>query len=313
MADMETFYSVNSINLEKIRKDISIPVIREPLIPKNHKTIESQFDIVLAQNKNGVFKRVDEVPRKCPFVDFTEVHDWINIEFDRIGLKYKLRKSVIEKRKMSLYQEYIFNKEVITPDGEGIAPMVMVKASHSRSGSPLELHLGTYRFSCANGAIVTVGDMTSIKITEANWNIYTDSKLHKMFIQLFDQYNLVSELYMKLAQIKANDVFDTLFSDKLISLRLRKKVLEKLEMENQIEITANFNDPIINRAMLKSKYLTHEMLVIPKNSISLNNNNMTLWDIYNDFTEQVTHSNKTSTGMLCGSKAVNHVFKSMIK
>ena len=313
MAKMDTFHTIKSLDLTKVRKDISIPVIREPLIPKNHKNIESQFDIVLALNKNGALKRIDEVPRKRPFIEFTDAHDWINWELGKIGLDFKLRKSVIETRKMSLYQEYIFNKEVNTPDGEGIAPMVMVKASHSRSGSPLELNLGTYRFSCANGAIVTVGDMTTIKITEANWSIYTDSKLHKMFIEAFDQYNLVSELYTKLAQIEANKVFDALFSDNLLSLRLRKKVLEKLEIQNRIEVIRVFDDPVMNRDMIKSKFLTREMLSMPKDSIALTARKMSLWDIYNDFTEQVTHSNKTSAGVICGSKAVNIVFQSLVK
>jgi hypothetical protein len=298
MENMSTFHTVKSLNPEAVKKEISIQVIREPLISKYHRNIESQSDIVLAVQKNGTLKRVDDVPRKRPFSKFLDAYDWINSEFSRTGLEFKLRRSVIEIKKMSLYQEYIFNREVTTPDGEGIAPMVLVKASHSRSGSPLEINLGAYRFTCSNGAIVTVGTMSTIKITEANWKIYTNSELHKSFIQAFDQYDTVSELYTELEKIKAIDVFDDLFSSNMLSLRLRKKVLEKLENENRIEITRDFNDPLMNKAMSKTKYLTGKMLEEPKSSISLTRQRMSLWDIYNRFTEQVRHSNKTSSGML---------------
>jgi hypothetical protein len=313
MANMSTFHTVKSLNLEAVKKEISIQVIREPLISKYHQDIDSRSDIVLAVQKDGLLKWIDDVPRKRPFIKFIDVQDWINSEFSRIGLAFKLRRSVIETGKMSLYQEYIFNKEVCTPDGEGIAPMVLVKASHSRSGSPLELNLGTYRFTCANGAIVTVGTMSTIKITEANWKIYTNSELHNLFIQAFDQYDTVSELYAKLGKIKMIDVFDNLFSSNLLSLRLRKRILEKLENEKMIKITIDFNDPLMNKAMLKTKYLTGKMLEEPNTSISLTHKSMSLWNIYNFFTEEVTHGNKTSSGILCGSKAVNIVFRELAK
>ena len=53
MATMETFHTIKSLDMTKVRNDINIPVMREPHIPKNHISIQSQFDIVLAQNKNG--------------------------------------------------------------------------------------------------------------------------------------------------------------------------------------------------------------------------------------------------------------------
>jgi hypothetical protein len=313
MASLLTFNTSENLNHDAVRREISIPVIRERLVSKNHQDVVSQYDMVSVRQKDGTFKRIDEVPRKRPFIKFQDAYDWIISEFSRIGLDFKLRKSVIETRKMSLYQEYIFNREVATPDGEGISPMVLLKASHSRSGAPLGLNLGTFRYVCSNGAINTVGRMTTIKITEKTSDIYTKSGLHRMLILAFEQYDTVSHLYAKLAQIKAVDAFDALFSDSKLSLRLRKKVLEKLESENRIRIIRKFDDYVMDNSLSKTKYLTREMLEEPAKSIALTRKDMSLWDVYNDFTERVTHSSSTSAGMLYGSKSVNMAFQAIVK
>lgn len=312
MASIKTFNNIAGIDPEVEKKRISFAIFREPLVPKNHFNIDSQYDMVLAKQKNGILKRIDEVPRKRPFIKFQDAHDWINSEFKQIGLDFKLRKSVVEPKKMSLYQEYIFNKDVISPDGQEIAPMVYVKVNHSKIGAPLELNLGTYRFICANGAIVTVGDMTTIKLTELNWNIYTKSVLHKMFIEAFEKYSSVSDLYVRLSRIKASIYFNQLFSNNLLPLRLRKKVIEKLENEKMLRIIKDIRDPSKNKEIIKSKLLSREMLEKPSESIALNYNTMSLWDVYNKFTETVTHENKTSTGIINGSRAVNSVFQSLV-
>jgi hypothetical protein len=53
------------------------------------------------------------------------------------------------------------------------------------------------------------------------------------------------------------------------------------------------------------------MLEKPGETLTITQKNMSLWHIYNCFTERVTHGNKSFSGVLTGSKAVNTVFKGL--
>jgi len=68
------------------------------------------------------------------------------------GVKYHIQESSVNLSTAGLFQKYIIEQELPTPDGQVVSPMMLLQSSHI--GKPLDLKFGTYRFVCSNGAVV---------------------------------------------------------------------------------------------------------------------------------------------------------------
>jgi hypothetical protein len=290
------------LDLTVERKKIDFPVNRETQLSETYQFVSGFNQIVIPDPNNiGKILPIGEVPATRPFFPYAETMDWILKEFNEIGIPFKLRASVIDRKNFNLYQEYIFDQEVTSPDGEGISPMVVVHSSYVK-GSPLSLYLGTYRFVCSNGAIVSVGGKTHISVNTRNWDGLLDRGFHDEFRDAFDHYADVSVFYARLSDIPLAGNTEAIFGSKLIPFCMRKKIIGQLEEDGLV---------VVNIASDKSdgekyKALKEEELSNP--SILSVNGNVSTWDVYNRFTN-LGSKLKSSNRVLIAGKSINQVFR----
>jgi len=298
-----TFATVPGLDLEEELKKISFPVSRENQLSETHQFVSGYNRIAVPDpNKPGGIMALGEVPATRPFLPYGETMDWIVKELKEVGTPFKLRTSVIDRKNFNLYQEYIFDQEITPPDGEGISPMVIVNGSYTK-GSPLALYLGTYRFVCSNGAIVSMGGKTHLTVNSRNWGDVSNKGFHDDFRAALDHYNDVAQFYAKLGSIPLSETVNDIFKPKLIPFCIRKKVLGQLEGDGAINLNlaVNTDDP----DGLNYKALKEEDLATP-GLISVNGNTST-WDVYNRFTN-IGSRLSSSNRVLIAAKSIDRVF-----
>jgi hypothetical protein len=301
MSTAIAYADIPEIDLQAARKQIAFPVSRETQLSENNQFVSSFYRISVPEQSNpGKFMPIGEVPVSRPHLAYAEIMDWIVREFKEIGIPFKLRTSIIDKKSYGLYQEYIFDKPVSPPDGEGISPMVLVHASYTK-GHPLSLYLGTYRFVCSNGAIVTMGGRTHISVNSWNWGDLSDRGFHDDFKVAFDHYADVSVFYAKLNSIPLSETVQDIFSAKIIPFCIRKKVAGQLEKECKISVNVitDKSEGEKFKVLKEEDFLKDNLLQITED--------VSTWNIYNRFTD-IGSKLSTSGRVLIASKSIDRVF-----
>jgi hypothetical protein len=302
MSQALTYASVPGLNLATERQKINFPVSRENQLSETHQFI-SGFNRIAVPDPNNAGKTlpIGEVPANRPYLPYGETMDWIVKEFEEIGIPFKLRTSVIDRKNFNLFQEFLFDQEVTPPDGEGISPQVMVHSSYVK-GSPLALYLGTYRFICSNGVIVSVGGKTHLSVNTHNWGSLQNKGFHDDFRTAFDHYSDVSAFYARLNDVPLAETAEGIFKPKLIPFCIRKKVIGQLEEDGLITV----NIPSEKPDGEKYKSLKEEDLSTP-DLISVNGG-VSTWDVYNRFTN-IGSRLASSNRVLIASKSIDRVFQ----
>jgi hypothetical protein len=297
-----TYDKVPALDLAKARRQIAFPVTLETQLAESSKFISgfNRVSVQDAQNPNKLIP-IGEVPVNRPYLPYAETMDWMVKEFQEIGIPFKLRTCVIDKKSYGLYQEYIFDQPVTPPDGEGIAPMALVHASYTK-GSPLSIFLGTYRFVCSNGAIVSAGGKTGISVNSRNWGDLSDRGFHDDFKDAFDHYADVSKFYAKLNSVPLSETVRGIFTSKLIPFCIRKKVIGQLEEIGVVSVNITTDKPDCE----KFKALKEEDLLNP--AVVAVNSDISTWDVYNRFTN-IGSKLSTSNRVLIASKSIDRVFR----
>lgn len=296
------FDGVPALDLAKARQQIAFPVTRETQLAENTRFV-SGFNRISVPDSLAVNKLVPigEVPVNRPHLPYAETMDWMVKELEEIGIPFKLRTSVIDKKNYGLYQEYIFDQPVTPPDGEGIAPMVLVHASYTK-GSPLSLFLGTYRFVCSNGAIVSAGGTTGISVNSRNWGDLSDRGFHDDFKDAFDHYADVSKFYAKLNTVPLTETVTDIFKPKLIPFCMRKKVIGQLEETGAVVVNVTTDKPDGEKfKVLEEKDLQNPATLTVNSDVST-------WDVYNRFTN-IGSKLSSSNRVLIAGKSIDRVFK----
>jgi hypothetical protein len=302
MSTAIAFNDVPALDLVKARQQIDFPVTRETQLAENTKFI-SGFNRVSIQDALAANKLIPigEVPVKRPYLPYAETMDWLVKEFQEIGLPFKLRTSVIDRKNYGLYQEYIFDMPVTPPDGEGISPMVLVHASYTK-GSPLSLFLGTYRFVCSNGAIVSAGGKTGLSVNSRNWGDLSSRGFHDDFKEAFDHYADVSKFYARLNTVPLSETVTDIFMPKLIPFCIRKKIIGQLEETGDVSVNVVTDRPDGD----KFKALKEDDML--NSSVISVNSNISTWDVYNRFTS-IGSKLSSSNRVLIASKSIDQVFR----
>jgi hypothetical protein len=302
MSNAIAYAGVPALDLAKARQQIAFPVTRETQLAENSRFV-SGFNRISVQDTQIPNKLIPigEVPVNRPFLSYAETMDWMVKEFEEMGIPFKLRTCVIDKKNYGMYQEYIFDQLVTPPDGEGIAPMVLVHASYTK-GTPLSLFLGTYRFVCSNGAIVAAGGKTGISVNSRNWGDLSDRGFHDDFKDAFDHYADVSKFYAKLNSVPLSETAGEIFTPKLIPFCIRKKVVGQLEEIGAISVNLTTDKPDGE----KFKSLKEEDLLNPA-TVSVNSD-ISTWDVYNRFTN-IGSKLSSSNRVLIASKSIDRVFR----
>jgi hypothetical protein len=296
-----TYTDVPGLDLETERKKIDFPVSRETQLSETHQFV-SGFNRIAVPDPNNAGKTlpIGEVPVTRPYLPYGETMDWIVKELEEIGIPFKLRTSIIDRKNFNLYQEYLFDQEVTPPDGEGISPMILVHSSYTK-GSPLALYLGTYRFVCSNGAIISAGGKTHLSVNTHNWGSLQNKGFHDDFRAALDHYSDVSAFYARLSNIPLTETVEDIFRPKLIPFCMRKKVIGQLEEDGVIavNITSDKSDGE------KYKSLREEDLSIP--GLLSANGDVSTWDVYNQFTS-IGSKLASSSRILIASRSIDRIF-----
>jgi hypothetical protein len=302
MSTAISYDEVPALDLMKARQQIAFPVTRETQLAENSRFV-SRFNRISVQDTQAPNKLVSigEAPVNRPHLPYAETMDWMVKEFEETGIPFKLRTSVIDKKNYGLYQEYIFDQPFTPPDGEGIAPMVLVHASYTK-GSPLSLFLGTYRFVCGNGAIVAAGGKTGLSVNSRNWGNLSDRGFHDDFKDAFDHYADVSKFYAKLNSVPLSETVGEIFMPKLIPFCIRKKVVGQLEEIGavSVNITTGKSDGEKFKALKEEDLLNSATISV--------NSDISTWDVYNRFTN-IGSKLSSSNRVLIAGKSIDRVFR----
>jgi hypothetical protein len=302
MSQAIAYADVPGLNLAAERKKIDFPVSRETQLSETHQFV-SGFNRIAVPDLNNVGKTlpIGEVPVTRPYLPYGETMDWVVKEFEEIGIPFKLRTSIVNRKSFNLYQEYLFDQEVTPPDGEGISPMVLVHSSYTK-GSPLVLYLGTYRFVCSNGAIVSAGGKTHLSVNTHNWGSLQSNGFHDDFRAALDHYSDVSAFYAKLNNVPLSETAEGIFKPKLIPFCMRKKVIGQLEEDGVVTVNTTSDKPQGEKykALKEEDFSTPDLLSV--------NGDVSTWDVYNRFTN-IGSKLASSNRVLIASKSIDQVFR----
>jgi len=297
---VKPFSIIEELDLTETRTQIKLPIFRENMITVKNNIPSSNQMVLLSTDKE--LKTLGEVKASRPFILHEDLMDWLCGEFSKLGLEFKLMFSSLYQKAFSLLQQYLFNFDNDTPDNQGISPLVYVKSSFV-AGSVFELHFGTFRYTCTNGAIHTE-EITHITANVKNWKSLRANGIVVAFEKAFASYRNVSDFFRFLYSMPLSDKFEELFSPGLLPIGLRKHILASLESSN--DITVNIDIPK-KRVKTKSRYLQEADLANIRDTVTLTGD-LSMWDMYNRFTNYTSTQLESGSGVLNANHHIDHAF-----
>jgi ribosomal protein S19E (S16A) len=302
---------VKELDIAEAKKACAFDVRREDMF-SDENNLQSKFKMVSVKPpEDAEFIRLGEVNENRPFILYPEAVDWVNEQLSGAGSDYKLFRAEIERKTKALFHQYIFNGEIESPDGHNIAPMVILRASYQGWRPAMEIHLGTYRFICSNGAIMGAGGLESIRVNCHNWTELGKAGIADRFRNALDNLQDISKMYANLDKVQLSEKFKEVFSAKAFSIALRKKVLAALEKDGKVEITKESDrkkEPPLKAVLLDEADLKIENIV---SAVQIAED-IPLWDVYNTFTNTVTMNSNHSAKFITDSQRVNRVFSKIV-
>lgn len=283
---MQAYADVVGMDLQTQRDVVSFDFSREDLISENNKVHANRDLLVRDEDK----RPLGIIPKNRPVLPYGDVMDWACAEFDNSGYDYKLRESTITA-KGDLYQEYIFDMPIDSPDGNQISPLAILKSSYT--GTPLEILMGTYRFVCSNGVISgeTIG---KVRVTARNGGEFLGSSIRDDLSYKFDKFKAVGDKYKALEQQSFTPFLLEFLSSEVIPMLMKKNVMYMLRDDGDIELTVE---------KLKSENLTGAIdqlynIVQEKSA----------WYLYNVMTRYATHTERSVNSRLKNYEAISEFF-----
>ncbi|MDR1180099.1 MAG: hypothetical protein LBK44_06305 [Spirochaetales bacterium] len=290
------------------RKKCLFEVKREKFLSEENGYISKNQLLSIKLPEMQEYNILGEIPADRPLVRYENAVDWINEQLPGFNFKNKLVLSELEGKYHALFQQYLLNIYIDTPDKQKISPSIYLRASYYGPRPALEVHFGAFRYICSNGAIASYQGVREsyIGINNRNWKGFDRLNLHSWLDRSLEGSTAISAVYRRLAAISLLDKQNEVFTRKALPIGLRKKVLGLLELSGNIEIDVESErkrPPRLKSVLLKEHHLqedTIEKYVHVKNDIPL-------WDIYNDFTNSATES-FSSAGFLAHSQKIHEVF-----
>jgi hypothetical protein len=276
---MQSFNDVQEKDRTQARAELGFDVERVPLVTDG--TPHERVDRLLVKRSNptdGEKEKLGIVKAKRPHIPYTEIMDWVTRELDTANVQYKLKESQVLYNG-DMYQEYIFNNEVDTPDDTDMSPMMLVKGSYV--GTPMEAYFGTYRFTCANGVIV--GETIDKIMVKPNVSDLLHTSIQDEIRNRIEKFKHVEQLYTNLHAEDFNPYLYAILTDMYLGTKIKKEILSLLKQDGNVEIT---------KEKIKAADLENpDQLINIVDAISA-------WDFYNVVTQVVTrHSQSVNTRM----------------
>jgi hypothetical protein len=175
----------------------------------------------------------------------------------------------------------------------------------------MEIHVGTYRFVCSNGAIVEAGGVSGFRMNCHNWSHSQQVGISAQISRVLNDLSKVSDMYKGLDQASLADRYKEVFSTKAFSISLRKKVLAALERDGKVEITKECEqkkEPPLKSMILEEVDLKPEFISASVNVVEDTN----LWDVYNIFTNNASLGSPHSAKFITDSQKINKVFSKIV-
>jgi hypothetical protein len=235
------FTDVVGLDVSQARKELDVSVRREPLITQNgHEDVSK--DLLINEDSES---QIGIVSKSHQVVPFNDQMDFVLEALNRTGIDYKLKESQITGN-TKLYQEYILNADVDSPDGENLSPYVIFRGSYI--GVPIKMLTGMYRFVCSNG--VTVGNtIEEIKVSARESKDMIQSTLIEDMQEAIEEIPMVSRRYRELEDEMMNPYVYMLLADQYISKKVKEQIVIELKAVGSVELLKDkirnndFNDP----------------------------------------------------------------------
>ena len=282
----QNFTNAQSISISQSFQDISFPVERRNLITEDPNK-STEYQLVHRTDTNQSF---GVIPVTYPDLKYRDIMKWMVENFEQAGLNYKLRDSVIQN-KGDVYQEYLFDEDIDTPDDSEMSPLVIARMSYVHS--PLEIFFGSYRFVCSNGVLVghTIQKIhVSSKIQDL-----LQSSIKDDIKQSLNKFAKVSKLYSKLNDDSFNPFLTQYILDHYVTAGFKKAVLIELVNTGNVEILKNkLNQDDFSKGDLDSIYTVL--------------NEISAWEFYNIVTNIATRKSRSVGARFRNYQNISRVF-----
>jgi hypothetical protein len=296
---MNSFNEIMGLDLQKAKNEISFPVRKEHIFTEDNQLVNKNA-IIDESNDDSVLGLVSP---KRGIIQYPQVMEWVTGVFDRVGTPYKLMESTFATRSKNLFQSYIFDASIDTPDGQNLSPMFLLRSSYV--GSPLTVDLGTYRFVCSNG--VTIGN--TFKSIKVKGNDVEGLLTHDLLTEIrmsLENILKIGERYSTMFEEDMKDYLVNFFSSPRVPVAFKKLLLDRLVGEGTIQRSdeevlkgEHFLSMNMSNNIIKPRGKDSELKIIEEKSA---------WDLYNTCTELSSHNTRNVSTRDWYNAAISEVF-----
>ncbi|MCL2093965.1 MAG: hypothetical protein FWH12_07195 [Treponema sp.] len=305
-----TWDELKGVELTADKKQYSnLNILREDLISAENQFV-SKFQMVSVKSPvQNTFTNYGEVSKDRPLITYIDAVDWLNDQLSKINLPTKLLISNLEGDGKALFQHYLFNEDMETPDGLAVYPSIILRSSIIGPRPALEVHFGAYRVICANGMVASHPGVKSsfFAVTPKNWKGLKNLDMRSFIHRSFDSLGNMSRRYNELNDSSLSEKKDDIFSEKQLPLSLRKNVISILEHSGHVDVNIKTNkkrEPLMKASHLKEHHLSGEFI---QDTVVLRDDT-SLWSVYNYFTNTVSSANLLSSKFISDSQRIHETF-----
>lgn len=295
-----SFNSVNGLDINQVKKDLSFSVSLENVFTQEDDRVSR--NAVTRYSPDGK-KILGLVSPRRKIIPYSEMMDWVVGELDNVGVNYKLLESTLVSKADNLFQQYLFDTPITNPDGQEISPMIILKASHV--GMPLKLDIGTYRFICANGAMIG-NTIKSIKLRANDLDGLMRHQLREEISASVDAMTKVSARYNELAMDGMEEYMLNLFNLPTVPVSLKKAMFEYWGAKGTLQVLDDKN--LKNESFLTMQLDDSVIMDFEGKAIAEVITTKSAWDLYNDATEVATHAAKNVTSQNIYFNSISNIF-----
>jgi hypothetical protein len=300
---------VGRLNLIQERKKCQFDVKREKFYSEESCYVAKNQLLSIKLPGKDEFEIIGEVPSQRPLISYVDVFNWVNDQLSGINIENKLVQSKIEGKCHALFQQYLFNINIKTPDNQNISPALFLRASYYGPRPALEIHFGAFRYICSNGMIESYKGVKEsfFSINHQNWKGLTKTNLRTWLESSLEKADAASRVFEKLNTVSLKEKQKEIFSGNILPIILRKRVLGSLELDGNIEVLVDNDkkrEPRLKSKLLKAKHLENDLIDQHIHLIK----DISLWDVYNNFTSITTEHSMTSAKFITDSQRINEMF-----
>lgn len=295
-----SYNNVQGLDLSTIKKDLSFQVNLEKVFTQEDDRVSKNAVTRFSPDGKKILGLVSPRRRVIPY---SEMMDWVVGELDHSGMDYKLIESTLVTKQDNLFQQYLFDTPIPNPDGQEISPMIVLKGSHV--GTPLRVDIGTYRFVCANGALVG-NTIKSIQLRANDLDGLRVYALRDSIRSGIDSMTEVSRRYTVLADEGMETYMFEMFNSPVVPVALKKAMFDFWQADGTLNV-------LTERTLKNDSFLTMSLdgnMIVDygKDNVAEILEPKSAWTLYNDATEVATHSARNVTAQNMYFNAISKVF-----